>query len=63
MPLEEDEVGHHVTDEYLIGVSKEVHEKFSGHTRKKHRTLVLQWLKTHDKKKYNLVLCVLAKNK
>lgn len=62
MPLVDGEVGHHVTDEYVIGISKDVHQKLGGgNSRKKHRTKVLQWLKANDKKKYKIVLCVLAK--
>lgn len=60
IPLAEGEVGHHVTNEYVIGVPTKVHRSFNYNSRKKHRTRVLQWLKTHDKKKYKKVLCVLA---
>jgi hypothetical protein len=59
--VKEGEVGHHVTDNEVLGIPAEVHLCFSGYTRKKHRTLVLQWLKANDKKKYKLVLCILAK--
>ena len=60
--LREGDLFHHVTNEYVIGIPANVHQKLSGgNSRKKHRTRVLQWLKTHDKKKYKLVLCVLAK--
>ena len=58
---EQGEVGHHVSNEHVIGIPKEVHLSFSGHKRRKHRTLVLNWLKMHDKKKYKIVLCILAK--
>lgn len=61
MPIKECEVGHHVTNEYVIGIPEEVHRLLSGHKRRKHRTLVLQWLKVNDKKKYKIVLCLLAK--
>jgi hypothetical protein len=54
MPLKEGEVGHHVTNEHVIGIPKRAHEKLVNR-RQKHRTLILQWLKTHDKKKYYLV--------
>ena len=60
MPLKPGEVGHHITDKYVIGIPEEVHRKLVGR-RKKHRTKILQWLKTNDKKKYKLVLCILAK--
>lgn len=60
-PLVEGEVGHHVTNEYVIGVPEEVHQRLCGGTRKQHRTKVLQCLKMHNKKKYKLVLCILAK--
>lgn len=62
MPLKEGEVGHHITNEYVIGIPKVVHQHFHGYRRKKHRTLILQWLKANDKKKYKMVLCVLAKD-
>lgn len=61
VPLKEGEEGHHVTDEYVIGIPAEVHKRFSGYSRRKHRALVLQWLKVNDKKKYKIVLCILAK--
>lgn len=61
LPLAEGEVGHHITNEYVIGIPEEVHKKLSGFNRKKHRTKVLQWLKANDTRKYNLVLCALAK--
>jgi hypothetical protein len=60
MPLAEGEDGHHVTNEYVIGIPADIHNSIGGR-REKHRMLVLQWLKTHDKKKYTKVLCVLAK--
>jgi hypothetical protein len=60
MPLAEGDEGHHVTNEYVIGIPAEVHSSIGG-SRKKHRTRVLQWLKDNDKKKYLKVLCVLAK--
>lgn len=60
MPLEDGEVGHHVTDEYVIGISKDVHKKLSGYKRKKHRELALEWLKDNDKKKYEIVVSALA---
>jgi nitroreductase len=61
MPVKEGEVGHHVTNDFILGIPAEVHKKFAGGGRKKHRTKVLQWLKANDKKKYKMVLCVLAK--
>lgn len=61
LPLREGEVGHHVTNEYVIGIPKDVHEKRCGGGREKHRTKVLLWLKDNDIKKYKSVLCVLAK--
>jgi hypothetical protein len=61
LPLTAGEVGHHVTNEYVIGIPEDAHVKLGGGGRKKHRTKVLQWLKANDKKKYKLVLCVLAK--
>jgi uncharacterized Zn finger protein (UPF0148 family) len=62
VPLKDGEDGHHVTNEHVIGIPAEVHKKFSGGSRRRHRTKVLQWLKMHDKKKYKMVLCVLAKH-
>jgi hypothetical protein len=61
MPLVDGEVGHHVTDEYVIGIPSEIHTTLGGGGRKNHRTKVLQWLKANNKKKYLKVLCVLAK--
>ena len=60
-PLKEGEVAHHVTNEDVLGIPEAIHQQLSGHSRKKHRTLVLQWLKENDKRKYNLALCALAK--
>jgi hypothetical protein len=60
MPLKDGEAGHHVTNEYVIGVPAGVHNGIGG-SRRKHRTRVLQWLKANDKKKYKIVLCFLAK--
>lgn len=57
-PLEEGEVGHHIDNEHVIGIPKEVHAQFSGYTREKHRALVLKWLKVNDKKKYRLVFLI-----
>lgn len=54
IPLAEGEVGHHITDEYVIGIPKRVHEKFSGISRKNHRALIYEWLKVNDKQKYEL---------
>jgi hypothetical protein len=60
LPLKQGEIGHHVTNKDVIGVPEQIHQQLSGHSRKKHRTLVLQWLKENDKRKYNLALCALA---
>lgn len=54
-PVKEGECGHHFTNEYVGGIPEEVHQRFSGYGRKKHRTLVLLWLKANDMMKYNLV--------
>jgi hypothetical protein len=59
MPLANGEVGHHFTDEYVLGIPAEVHESIGGR-RRRHRMKVLQWLKANDKKKYDLVVAVLA---
>lgn len=61
MPVKESEEGHHVTDKYVIGIPTEVHRMFSGYKTQKHRTLVLQWLKVNDSKKYITVLSVLKR--
>ena len=58
LPFIEGEVGHHVTNEYVIGIPKEVHKKLSGCERKSHRAKVLKWLKANDKKKYEIVLSI-----
>lgn len=60
--LKDREEGHHITDEYVIGIPADVHKKLGGgKSRRRHRTKVLQWLKANDKKKYIKVLCILAK--
>lgn len=62
LPLKEGEAGHHVTNEYVIGIPKDIHATLSGgSSRKKHRVRILEWLKVNDKKKYNLVLSILEK--
>jgi hypothetical protein len=44
------------------GIPNEVHIKLSGgFGRKKHRALIVQWLKTNDTKKYKIVLYALNK--
>lgn len=58
LPLKDGEEGHHVTDEYVIGIPKEVHNSIGGR-REKHRIRVLKWLKVNDVKKYEIVLSVL----
>jgi hypothetical protein len=58
MPLAEGDVGHHVTNEFVIGIPVGVHNSMGGR-RKRHRALVLQWLKENDITKYKLVLEVL----
>jgi hypothetical protein len=63
MPIEDGEVGHHVTDEYVIGVPEETHKQFCGYSRKKHRTRIFEWLKVNDKKKFSLVYIVLLNEK
>lgn len=60
IPPDAGEVGHHLTNEHVIGIQKEVHERFANPSREKHRTLILQRLKANDKKKYEIVLCILA---
>lgn len=59
-PVEEGEHEHHFTNEYVGGIPKDVHNIIGGR-RQKHRTRVLQWLKANDKRKYKMVLYVLAK--
>ena len=59
VPLAEGEVGHHVTNEYVIGIPSKIHQQFGGHTRKLHRQLMVEWLKANDIKKYEIVLKVL----
>ena len=58
LPLGKGEVGHHVTNEYIVGMSAEVHNSIGGR-RKKHRIRVLEWLKANDTKKYEIALNVL----
>lgn len=59
-PVEEGEHGHHFTNEYVGGIPADVHNSIGG-SRKKHRTLVLEWLKANDTIKYEIVLCILKK--
>lgn len=63
LPLRDGEVGHHFTDKDVVGIPKRIHENLSGYSRKKHRTLVLKWLKENNKKKYLKVLYILAKER
>jgi hypothetical protein len=63
IPLAEGEVGHHVTNKHVIGLSKEVHEMLSGGKRREHRAKVLEWLKLNDKNKYSLARLVLLNEK
>ena len=48
------EVWHHFTNDYVIGIPEEVHNKCGGR-RQKHRRLVLEWLKQNDKVKYLII--------
>jgi hypothetical protein len=60
IPLKDREIAHHITNADVIGIPNQIHQQLSGHKRKKHRTLVLQWLKINDKRKYKIALCALA---
>ena len=62
LPLSDGEVGHHVTNEAIIGIPAEVYEKLGG-TRDIHRAKILEWLKDNDTHMYNLVLLVLKNEK
>jgi hypothetical protein len=59
MPLTDGEVGHHVTNEYVIGIPADVHNSIGGR-RQKHRVLVLEWLRSNNKTKYVLAVSALA---
>ena len=48
------EVWHHFTNEYVIGIPEEAHNKCGGR-RQRHRLLVLEWLRTHDRVKYLII--------
>ena len=48
------EVWHHFTNDYVIGVPEEVHNRCGG-KRQKHRRLVLEWLRMHDRVKYLII--------
>lgn len=39
---------HHINDEVTVPVPARVHERLSGHSRVKHRELVLAWLKKNQ---------------
>lgn len=56
MPLEPSEVGHHITDKYVIGIPEEIHKHFGGRARRVHRALILEWLKVNDIEKYEIVI-------
>ena len=57
--LQPEEVGHHISNECIIGIPEEAHQRFGGRSRKRHRALVLDWLKNNDTKKYKLCISVL----
>jgi hypothetical protein len=59
MPLEPSEVGHHITNKFVLGIPAEVHQRFGGYSRENHRKLILEWLKTHDITKYEMTIKVL----
>ena len=48
------EVWHHFTNEYVIGIPEEAHNKCGGR-RQRHRLLVLEWLRMHDRVKYQII--------
>jgi len=52
------EVGHHISNECIIGIPEDVHNSFGGR-REKHRALVLEWLKENDPKKYRVCIAAL----
>jgi hypothetical protein len=56
---EEGDVWHHVTNEYVIGIPEEIHQQLGGN-RKKHRALILKWLKISDRKKFEIILRILV---
>ena len=41
--LKEGEVLHHVNNEVTMPLPKDVHQKFSGYSRNKHRRLIFLW--------------------
>lgn len=41
-------VSHHIDNVVTVPVPKDIHEKLSGHSRKKHRKLVLEWIYEND---------------
>jgi len=57
--LQPGEVGHHISNECIIGIPEDVHQQFSGYKREKHRALVLEWLKENDPKKYRVCIAAL----
>lgn len=59
MPLATGEVGHHITNKFVLGIPAEVHQLFGGYSRENHRKLILEWLKTHDITKYEMTIKVL----
>ena len=55
LSLNEGEVWHHFTNEHVIGIPEDIHQNYCGHNRNKHRMLVLEWLRLHDRVKYLII--------
>ena len=54
---------HHVDNEYIIYIPAKVHQMFNGHSRNKHRRLVLDWLRKNDRKLWKLVISKIRNDK
>ena len=50
------EVGHHISNECIIGAPEEVHRKFSGYSREEHKTRMLEWFRINDLVKYQICI-------
>jgi len=51
MPLNEWKEGdcqHHINDEHVVFIPKEIHEKYSGTSLENHRKLIMDWLYDND---------------
>ena len=53
--IKEGEVKHHINNDVVIPIPKEIHQQFSGYSRTKHRKLIEQWAKMNSLYYYSLI--------